>query len=246
MNSMELVENRYSIWKRFGIFLLDGLMVLILFGALLFSLGNYAIKGICANDIQNINQEFQKVCEEKEYPFKKENQYGLYIIDHDTWITYCVEQQGLTPEEAYESYEKISIEIDKELANSDIYNESYKKFYAVYKVSIVFCMFISLLILQLLLPLLNKKRQTLAMMIFKASIVNKSNNIVAKNYQILLRFLIMFIVEFLLVYLFIETIGIIFVVLITMVLISFSKNRITIHDLVLKLKIKDTSHSYIE
>lgn len=246
MNSMELLEDRYSIWKRICIFLIDGIMALILFAILLFALGNNVIKGTCKNEIQNLNNEFQNICEENNYPFKEEKLYGLYVIDHDAWIAYCVDEQGLTPEEAYESYERISSEVDNKLAENDIYNNAYKKFYAVYKTNIISCMFISLLILQLIWPLITKKRQTLTMMIFKASIVNKNTNIVAKNYQILLRFLIMFIVEFLLVYIFIESIGIIFVTLITMALISFTKNRSTIHDLVLKLKIKDSSHSYVE
>ena len=80
---------------------------------------------------------------------------------------------------------------------------------------------------------------------FQASCVDK-DNIVLSNIKITLRFFMIFLVEFLTVYLILSILGEIFLVLISLVMISLTKNRSTVHDLLLKSKIAPLTNVYTE
>ena len=126
-----------------------------------------------------------------------------------------------------------------------MYASAYKNFYIKYTFTEIGCAFISLLIFQLIIPLANKKKQSLGMMMFQASCVDK-DNIVLSNIKITLRFFMIFLVEFLTVYLILSILGEIFLVLISLVMISLTKNRSTVHDLILKSKIAPLTNVYTE
>lgn len=78
-----------------------------------------------------------------------------------------------------------------------------------------------------------------------ANLVDR-DNIVASNLKVALRFLIIQLVELILVYMLFKWLGIVFEVLITLVLISFSRKRLTLHDAILGLHIDEQERSYLE
>lgn len=238
-------EKKCSTWKRMAVFLLDGLSTLILFLVLLFTLGNLCVKQIATNDIQSMNVQYQEICDIYQYPYVQENQYGLIILDRDKIIDDKVES-GMSAEKAYEESEKINSEIEKKLSENETYRQAYKNFYLIYNVSNISCMFVSMLIFQLIVPLCTKKGQTLFMYIFKLGLAQKENGVVVHKYQILARFFIIFVVEYLSIYLLLGIIGEAFVIILSLVVISLTKNRLSFHDLILKAYLKDASSIYIE
>ena len=243
MDNYQLQEKKFSIWKRIFIFLLDGLMSFIVFVLLFNTIGTFLLKQICHNDIDILNTKYQNVCETNNYPYTIDKQFNLYIFDNAAYIDIKI-NDGLTVEDAYEESEKKDQEITEILSKDPEYVKSYKKFYSNYKIMIVFDMFIPLLIFQLIIPLFTKKRQTLSMIIFKGTMVRKNDNVLISKNFLLLRFFFIFIVEFLIIYLLLSAIGTIFTVLITLIVICFTKNRLTLHDAILKLKITNPDQAF--
>ncbi len=84
------------------------------------------------------------------------------------------------------------------------------------------------------------------MYIFKLGLAQKENGVVVHKYQILARFFIIFVVEYLSIYLLLGIIGEAFVIILSLVAISLTKNRLSFHDLILKAYLKDASSIYIE
>ena len=84
------------------------------------------------------------------------------------------------------------------------------------------------------------------MKIFKGAITNKKDGTIISSIQLLLRFGLIFITEYLLVYMLLDWFGLIFLILVTLFLISMSKSKFTIHDLILKTKINKEEYTYTE
>jgi uncharacterized RDD family membrane protein YckC len=97
-----------------------------------------------------------------------------------------------------------------------------------------------------MIPLLTKKHQTIAMKLFKGALVSNKNGTLITSSQIFLRFLIIFITEFVCVYIILDWFGLIFLVLLTLFMISMSKNKSTFHDLILKCQVKKEEYAYTE
>lgn len=111
------------------------------------------------------------------------------------------------------------------LTNSQAFKEHYTYINTVSTISVCISTVISLIICYLLPPLISKKSQTIGQMIFGLSIVNK-DGYKAKKWQILVRFLAFSVLNFVL--------GITFLMivpLISLVMMFFTKNNTTLHDL---------------
>lgn len=234
---------KFSKGKRFTIFLLDTLMSFVIFIVLFFSVGNISIKSICNNDINAMNEVYENICINNNLPYAKENQFGLYQIDFEMYMDKVI-NEGKTDEEAYEMYLEKDNYMQIEISKSDNYVKAYSNFYSTYTIVSILCMFIPLFIFHLLIPLTNKKHQTITMLMFKCALVDSKNSVLASNKQILLRFTIIFITEFICVYLILDWLGLIFVVLATLFSISVTKRNSTLHDLLTKLEIKDLDYCY--
>ena len=243
--SPELENERYSIWKRILIFIIEGLTSLLVFIGLLFTLGNFIQRNVAYDEVQTMNYHTSIVLEELNLPSKIENQYGLIEFDQDTFLDLKVEE-GLSIESAVEEYNKQSEKVTEELVKIEEYTSSSGSFYAKYITIVISMMFIPLFIFQFLIPLLTKKHQTLTWMMFKVTLVDAKSNVILNSMKLLYRFILIYVMEFLFIYLLISWIGIIFLGLVTLVLISFTNNRLTVHDLVLKAKIRPVERSYNE
>ncbi len=245
MIQQNYTHDSLSPWKRVLIFLVDALISFGVYLLLLLTIGSTLIKSIEKENIEIANQEFIKICEEHSIAYEKENQYGFYQMDFYAFMDSSI-QNGLTSEEAYEKYYEKENEINKLLNENKIYVEAYNSFYITYVFTSILSMLVSLFIFQFLFPLLNKKHQTIGMKIFKGAIVNQKNGVIISSSQVLLRFIIIFTTEFLCVYILLDWFGLIFLILITLFLLSFSKSRASLHDLILKCQVKKQEYAYTE
>ena len=245
MIQQNYTHDSISSWKRIGIFIIDSLVSFIVYVLLLFTIGNLIIKNVAKEDINLANQEYLTICQNNNLPVVKDSQYGLYQIDFDLLMDEYV-QSGLTSEKAYEKYIETDNNIQSLLKENEAYVNSYSSFYFTYLFSSIITMLVSLFVFQFIIPLLNKKHQTIGMKIFKGAIVNKKDGTIISSIQVLLRFGLIFITEYLLVYMLLDWFGLIFLILVTLFLISMSKSKFTIHDLILKTKINKEEYTYTE
>lgn len=243
MIQQNYTHDSLSPWRRVLIFILDAFISFGVYLLLLLTIGNTLIKTIESENIEIANKEFIKICEENSIAYEKENQYGFYQMDFDAFMDNSI-QNGLTSEEAYDKYYEKENELNKLLNENKTYVNAYNSFYITYMFTSVLSMLVSLFVFQFVIPLLNKKHQTLGLKIFKGAIVNKKDGIIISSTQILLRFIIMFTTEFLCVYIILDWFGLIFLVLVTLFLLSFSKSRASIHDLILKCQVKKQEYAY--
>lgn len=245
MIQQNYTHDSISSWKRIGIFIIDSLISFIVYVLLLFTIGNLIIKNVAKEDINLANQEYLTICQNNNLPVVKDSQYGLYQIDFDLLMDEYV-QSGLTSEKAYEKYIETDNNIQSLLKENEAYVNSYSSFYFTYLFSSIITMLVSLFVFQFIIPLLNKKHQTIGMKIFKGAITNKKDGTIISSIQVLLRFGLIFITEYLLVYMLLDWFGLIFLILVTLFLISMSKSKFTIHDLILKTKINKEEYTYTE
>lgn len=245
MIQQNYTHDSISSWKRIGIFIIDSLVSFIVYVLLLFTIGNLIIKNVAKEDINLANQEYLTICQNNNLPVVKDSQYGLYQIDFDLLMDEYV-QSGLTAEKAYEKYVEMDNTIQSLLKENETYTKAYSSFYFSYLFTSIITMMISLFVFQFIIPLFNKKHQTLGMKIFKGAIVNKKDGTIISSIQVLLRFGLIFITEYLLVYMLLDWFGLIFLILVTLFLISMSKSKFTIHDLILKTKINKEEYTYTE
>lgn len=237
-------ENRkFSVWKRMLIYLLDGLSAMIVFLALLFTLGNFSVRNIAREEIATINRVYVEICEENGFPYQIESQYGLTVLDQSRFIEQK-EAEGMDYEAIAEAYNEAEDKINEELKKVESYKEAYSRFYSTYIVTLILCLFVPLLIFQLIVPLCTKKRQTLFMKAFKGALVKRKSGVLLSANQVFLRFFMIFVVEFLSVYLLIGWIGEIFVVILSLVLMSFTEGRLSIHDGLMQCKVVEVEDAY--
>jgi uncharacterized RDD family membrane protein YckC len=156
--------------------------------------------------------------------------------------------EGYSSEEAYSSYNEMDNKLLENLSKNNEYVDSYNKFYVTYNLVSILSMFVSLFIFHLLIPLFNKKHNTLGMKLFKTTLVTSKDSIIISNKQVLLRFFTLFITEYTLVYLLVNWMGLIFIVLASIFSISITKRKSSLHDLILKTEVKyltSFSHCFI-
>ena len=230
-------KTNVSIYKRLMIFILDALMTFLFFIILFLSIGNLSIKTI---EKHNINE-----CNSLNLPYDKDNQYGLIQIDFNTYMDNKV-NEGYTSEEAYSSYNEMDNKLLEILSKNEDYVNSYNKFYITYNLVSILSMFVSLFIFHLLIPLFNKKHNTLGMKLFNTTLVTSKDSIIISNKKVLLRFFTLFITEYTLVYLLVNWMGLIFVVLASIFSISITKRKSSLHDLILKTEVNYLDYAYTE
>ncbi len=239
----ETETRKFSIRKRMLIYFLDGLAAVIVFFVLLFTLGNFTVRNISKAEIATINLSYAEVCEEYGFPYKIESQYGLTTLDQTRFIEEK-EAEGMNSEEIAEAFNEAEERVDEALKKDETYKKAYSRFYSVYVVTVMMCMFVPLLIFQLIVPLCAKKRQTPFMKVFKGALVDRKSGVLLSANRVFLRFLMIFVVEFLSVYLLIGIIGEIFVVVLSLVLISFTDGRLCIHDALTQCRIASAEEAY--
>lgn len=236
-------KEKFSIWKRMLIFLIDGIMVVGVVIALFLTVCYKSISYFAKNEVNNLNGMYQTLCEQKGVPYKS-GSYGIYRVDNEKYIEILI-NDGFKEEEAVKkSYEMVDT-LDDLMTKEDNYATNFNKFYSIYLLHLTTTIVITTLIFQFIVPISNKKHRTIGMMIFKAVPVDKEN-IIIKNTTLLLRFLIILVVELLLAYLVANWMAILFVALGSFVLISFTNKRLSIHDAILKIHLVDQTQAFNE
>ena len=238
-------KTNVSIYKRLMIFILDTLTTFIFYIFLFLSIGNLCIKAIEKDNINTLNNIYITECNYLDLPYEKDNQYGLIQIDFNTYMDNKV-NEGYSSEEAYSSYNEMDNKLLENLSKNNEYVDSYNKFYVTYNLVSILSMFVSLFIFHLLIPLFNKKHNTLGMKLFKTTLVTSKDSIIISNKQVLLRFFTLFITEYTLVYLLVNWMGLIFIVLASIFSISITKRKSSLHDLILKTEVKYLDYAYTE
>lgn len=239
-------SNRYFIFKRAAVFLLDGLMSLIIYIGLLLSLGNLTTREICKDSVNKMNQEFIKVSEVYNVPVKKEWQFGLIEIDRSKFIKIQVEEEKLDIEKAVEKYNEVNKDINEVLDKNKTYVDESNKFYVVYKIVEVVCMFVPLFVFQFIVPLYTKKKQTLFMMAFHLVMVKRKTNTYVSKYQVMLRFFIIFTTEYLMLYLLFDLFGLLIAIFVSIVIILITPNKLALHDAAMMIKLVNENEAYTE
>ena len=232
-----------TIWKRLGIFVVDIAISFVTYLIVFVTAGTFLINSVCEENINIANQEYIKVCEELNLPYIQENQYGLYQIDFDTYMDNKVEA-GMDSEKAYEKYNEDETNLYNKLKENEKYTKAYSSFYLTYMFVAILSMAASLFVFQFIIPITTKKHQTIGMKIFKGAPVNNKTGVVISKMHVMLRFLIIFVTEFVCVYIILDWFGLIFLILITLFLISMTKTKSTFHDLILKCQVKKEEYAY--
>lgn len=239
----ELTKKKLSTWKRIASFLLDSLVLTIVILGLFYTLGTVAITYYACDAIGTIDTIYAEECA-KEHVDYKVSHYGIYQLDKDAYLTQYTQDDSHTFDEAMEAYNNLYYEIDTNIQCYPNYSSAYQTFTTAYYLSLIVCFFIASFIFLFLIPLLNKKHKTLSMMLIKASLVDDKTNIITSNIKVFLRWFTIFSIEICIVYAVAQVIGILFLMIINIILISFSKKKKTLHDFATGTHLEKDEYSY--
>lgn len=236
---------RYSAWKRGLSFFIDGILTVGMMLFLLLFVSDFSIRYFAKDSIEQINEVYASVCTEKNYPYHDNGAYGIYQLDLEQFITQR-KDEGLTTKDAFDKYQIAYDEVDKEVSKTDSVLLPYQNINRIYLLHEFVSIFISAFVFELLVPLLNKKHKTIGMFITKSCLVTKDDHIVISNTKVFLRFFFIFVLELLTVFLVLNYFGLLFLGIGTFAMISFTKNRLTFHDAIIKSKIIEDNRAYLE
>jgi len=182
--------------KRFLSALIDFLIFVLFYVLLFYTIGTKCIERYSSTYIQNINNEVIRICDANEYPYMKGSDYGIYTLDSTTYLQTLKEKDStLSADDIAEKCQNAISNLQTKLNESEIYKKNYGKFYRNYFLVYTVSIAISLLTFELIIPIFDKKKRTIGMMICKQALVNLKNNELASNQKIMLRFFVLFVVE---------------------------------------------------
>lgn len=220
--------------KRILSFLIDFLFILLVFFPLSIFVSKPIITSFSSDSIAKINEVAKEIYEENNLPYMTNKQnYNLIEIDYDSFIIMTKQENPTYTDEKindlyFESYRK-----SQELIQSKgKYIDNYSVFYIKYLFINSITMLIPIFINYFLIPLLNKKRKSIGSFITKTSLVNVKDNNPISQVKVLLRFIFIFIVEFLLLYSIFNTYFFIVYPLMQIIFMLPTKNNYEIHDIV--------------
>lgn len=234
----------YSSFKRFFSFIIDAFLVLGISFFLILFVSNYSISHFAKEEILQINEIYREECEKKDYPYSVGPTYGIYQLDFDNFVDNKI-QEGKAETEAIEDYFVAYEEIDKLVTGHEGFQKLYNSINSLYLLHVFLSFFLASMIFELIIPLFTRYHQTIGMMITKSCLVDKENVIIS-NKKIFIRYLFLFILELLVAFLIFSYFGLIFVGLFSLVCISFTQNRMSFHDAIIKAKIIEKEKAYLE
>lgn len=182
--------------RRFLSALIDFLLMVGLYLALFYTLGSFCIEKIASAPIERINQEVIRICEENNFPYMQGNQYKLYTLDTAAYIEQVKkEDSSLSQDDAVEKCQKAMSTLSEGLQKSATYTKDYSEFQKDYLFIYTLTIAVVLVPLELMIPIFDKKRRTIGMMITKQALVNAKDNLPASNVKVMIRFFLLFIIE---------------------------------------------------
>ena len=226
--------------------LVDFSLVVGVYCLLFYLVGNFVIPSIAQNSITNINEIFQEKSESRGYgelTKPSSSNYGFVDLDEVLFTTYYQDKNpGASDEECFQKYIETRESIYKAVIEDDNYTSNMAGFNLTYISTYAVSLFIPILIFQLVIPLFNKNGRTIGMIITKTSMVNLMNNERPPKYKLLIRFFVIFLIEFLLVkYVFSDFIFLI-LPLIYLATLFPTKSRLVSHDFLSATKIIESKY----
>ena len=73
-------KEKFSIWKRMLIFLIDGIMVVGVVIALFLTVCDKSISHFAKNEVNNLNEMYQTLCDQKESLIKVNHMESIVLI----------------------------------------------------------------------------------------------------------------------------------------------------------------------
>lgn len=240
----ELSKKKVSIWKRIAIFFIDSALLLGTFFGLFYTVGTATIQGIAQGPIAQINEIYKTECNNRKVPYKS-GTYGIYTLDREAYIDQIIDKCK-DYNEAVEKYEEMYTTIDESIRSYRDYSSAYNGFASTYYGTLIASMLIPSFIYMFLIPVLNKKKKTIAMFITKTSLAKDKTNIICSNLRVLARFFSIFAIEIALIYVIAQYLGFMFVAIGNIILICFTKKRQGLHDLLTQCHVEKDEFTYTE
>lgn len=240
----ELTKKKVSVWKRFATFFTDLILIVGIFIALFFTVGDLTISNVAKSSIGKINEIYASECVKRDVPYK-EGTYGIYEVDKDKYIAKIIGTSA-SYEDAMEKYNNMYYEIDTAIQSGEGYSDAYIKFSATYYVSFLVSAFIPTFVFLFLIPVLNKGRKTIGMLITKTSLAQDKTNVICSGGRVGVRCLSIYAIEFALPYAIGQLLGLGFVIIINILTISLTKKRKGIHDFLTQCHVEKQEFTYTE
>lgn len=224
--------------KRFLSAFIDFLIFVLFYVLLFYTIGTKCIERYSASYIQNINNEVIRICDANEYPYMKGSDYGIYTLDSSAYLKELKEKDStLSDDDIAEKCQTALTNLQTKLNESETYKKNYGKFYRNYFLVYTGSIAISLLTFELIIPIFDKKKRTIGMMICKQALVNLKNNELASNVKIMLRFFILFVVENILFRYFLTSFLYIILPLLATIFVVATKPALTLHEILSGTKV---------
>lgn len=218
---------------------IDFLLIVITYLLIFNFLGKPVITKIAKNDIDDINFITTQICEENSFPYRINQQnYNLVEIDMENYVAQLLNEDGsLSEEEAFDKYFDAVGKLTEKLTSDSNYVRYYSTFHTkclyAYTISILLPVFI----FEFIIPLTNKGRKTIGKFSTSTSLVNSKNNCTISNIKLVLRFIFIFVIEFVLFQIIFNQFSIIILALCELMFMLISQNVSSIHDLVVQTKV---------
>lgn len=226
--------------KRILSSLIDFLILVITYGVLFYTVGTISIKACSKNNIDAINSEVIRICDNYNYPYKEGYEYGIYTLDTEKYFATQKEMNpSLSDDELAQKSTTAFNNLTEGLNNSDVYNENYNKFYRNYFLIYTSSMAIVNIVFELIIPMVDKKRRTIGMMITKQSLTNIKNNEICSNVKVMIRFFVLFVAECVLLRLLLTKFLFLILPLLELIFILATKQCFTLHEIVSGTKVID-------
>ncbi|MBQ9731110.1 MAG: RDD family protein [Bacilli bacterium] len=236
-----------SLFKRFTAFFID----LILIGIVYFLVTTFIATPISERKYQ-YNEKIEYL---NSVVSKAVLDYGIGFEENGEIIIYEADKYIEVKSEDY-IRNNPNIEIDVEKLKNDIYEEYYDKYQkcmesldnneeyretisfvsAIDTFNFIYSVFIGELIFVFFVPFFGKKSQTVGQMLLRLATVNKNETRIKKS-KIIIRFLVMFLIETAVPYIFMGSNFIIGIGLMLFVLVFLNPNKQNFHDIISNTKI---------
>lgn len=236
--NIQIKSKNVSIWKRLVAFLIDFACFFGVYYALFYSASKPLITYISQDNVVEINQAYQIACDNlnsESYQgyvmIEYEGNYGINNLDHDKYVAFVKEQKPeLTEYELEDEYINALGTLESAVRKVPLYQKAYQVFYMKYLIIFSITLLIPAFIFSLLIPLFTPNKSTLGMLCFSFGFANSKDTTPVYPYKILFRFLIDYVALGLIPFLFLGDLTILILLILSLILLLFTKRRFTLTD----------------
>ena len=240
------VREKISSKKRIGSEILNLLFILLATMLIFSTVGKkMVIPKFGMEYIDNINVIFTDLAKAEDYPTTVTTNYGFIDIDEDLYMEAYIKDNAESKELAYEKYLEARIDILTKVRADESFKLNNAKFNALHMFTYFLSVFIPLFIFEFLIPVFDKKSRTLGMKFYKSEMVNSNNNQNPNKMKLILRFFIILLFEHTLIRLFFGNSYFIIIILLDVIFVYVTKDKVLLHDLLSTTKVIDSKYAGI-